>query len=210
MDINLKELSTPQLTELKRVILNGPIAKAEANVEAPVIDKGEGVVTEANEVKRMEDKEKITSLEKDVSGLKEDLDSKKNECTSQAEKITDLESKATKLDELTTEIGAMKKHNGELVTYWFDKEVEAEKSKLLKARKAKVESAGLDLDIETDAEWLEMSDEVFEFTMKKMGDVKKVASASNKVDVPDITTDGNPKDSKQIVREGLAKRKVGN
>jgi hypothetical protein len=80
------------------------------------------------------------------------------------------------------------------------------KAELLKNRKAIVEKAGLKLDLEAEAKWLEMSDDVFDFAIKQLSDIKNVSTATSKVEVPDVHAPAE-KSARDIVRDAFNERK---
>ena len=134
---------------------------------------------------------------------------KKTEATIQTDpKVQELEAqlKVVQADLASTQL-KLEEANKELTTLReFKQKVDAEtaRAELLKNRKAIVEKSGLKLDLEAEAKWLEMSDDVFEFTVKQLSDIRNVTSAT--VKVPDVHATAE-KSARDIVREGLSERK---
>ena len=123
-----------------------------------------------------------------------------------AEKEGELESTASQLTTLNEEITSLKTEVETLRAYKEGKEQEAELAELLKNRKAKVEAAGLDINIETESEkWLAMSDDVFDFTITQISEMSKGAKATAAIKVPNIQSESS--DARAIVREALKEHK---
>lgn len=126
------------------------------------------------------------------------------------EGFADIETKMVLLTQEAEVIGkelkAVKSEYEKLLQFKKDKEQEEAKTKLLASRRAKVEEAGLSINLEAESgKWLEMSDEQFEFTLSKMTEVQKLAAASQQgIKIPAVTGD-KPVDHVARVREGFAK-----
>lgn len=182
----------------------GDLAVAEVAVGAE--QKLEPELEKANlEVKIMD--------EKDIQALQEDLGAKKAELESTVAELDktkeEIQAQASQMESLTTEMTQIKDELEGLRKFKQEAEEAQKRVELLTDRKAKVEQAGLTLDIEADADkWLGMSDEVFDFTITQMSEILKGASASASVNVPNITSNQEDEsDAKSIVKEGLKEHK---
>jgi hypothetical protein len=100
------------------------------------------------------------------------------------------------------------KELAELRTYRKDNEMKMKRLELIKARQKRLDAAGLDYDVEAEADhWLAYDDKTFEFVVRKLIEQKlDLATASRKVmRIPPIIS-GNGHDdfdAKEIVREGF-------
>jgi hypothetical protein len=166
-------------------------------------ERCENIVLEEEIDNKMEMNEKIASLETENATLK-------SEKETWLVAKTDLETKASQVDVLTKELNDQKKELDNLRKFKSDTEQAAEKAERIKNIKSKLEEAGIDVNFGDDAEinyWLSMSDEVLGVTIAKMGELKKgaKASASKKIEVPNITNDET--DPVKTVRDGFKELK---
>jgi hypothetical protein len=148
-----------------------------------------------NEVKNMDDKEKLAALEQEVATLKTDK--------------ANLETKVTQIAAITKELNDQKAELEALRKFKSDTEEAAKRADRIKVIKSKLDEAGLDSTVEAETDyWLGMSDEVLAKTITKMGDIKKGAQASAEkkdIKVPPVSSDKT--DARSIVSEGLNERK---
>ncbi len=153
---------------------------------------------EADEV-TMEDKEKdtkIATLEAENQALKD--------------KTAELEAKSSQVETLTTELTGLKTEIESLRKFKSDTEEAAEKAKKIQTIKSKLEEAGIEADVDAEAEyWLSMTEDVLTKTVAKMSEMLKKgtqASASKEnMKVPPVVS--SPTDDKSIVAEGLREMK---
>jgi regulator of replication initiation timing len=147
---------------------------------------------ENKEVKIMEDKEKIASLETDIKG-----------------KTAELEAKSGQVETLTKENTSLKTELESLRKFKTDTEQAAERAKKIQLVKSKLEEAGIEADVNAEADyWLGMSDDVLTKTIAKMTEMLKKgtqASASKDMKVPPVVS--STTDNKAIVSEGLKEMK---
>jgi hypothetical protein len=187
--IDFKSLSLPQLREIERVIEVGITTLSETKVEnvvkEPVVEplkETEAKVNLVIETTKAELESKIKEKDIEIGGLN------------------------TKLSEVQAELVKITEENKVLKSFKDEAEKATKKAELIKTRKAKIVEAGLDVDIDTESDkWLSMSEEVFEFTVTKMSEIKKlsVSNASKKeVIVPNLKGDETP-ENKSIIRQGL-------
>jgi regulator of replication initiation timing len=107
---------------------------------------------ENKEVKIMEDKEKIASLETDIKG-----------------KTAELEAKSGQVETLTKENTSLKTELESLRKFKTDTEQAAERAKKIQLVKSKLEEAGIEADVNAEADyWLGMSDDVLTKTIAKI------------------------------------------
>jgi len=165
-------------------------------------ERCECIVLEPNdseEDKKMENTEKIEALESEVKTLKE-----ANE--SLASEKSELEEKASQVDTLTKELNDHKEELDNLREFKRVTEEAAEKAERLKTIKSMLEEAGIDSDVEDEADyWLNMSEDVLKLTISKMGELSKGAKASASIKVPQISNEEVNK--VEIVRDGLKQLK---
>jgi len=205
--LDLSGVSTPQLLEIKKVLITG--VPASAGDDAPI-----------NEVNSMEDKDRIIALEQEIKGLKDEKETWSTEkstleiATLKDEKETliadkvDLEAKASQVDTLTKELGDQKEELETLRKFKSDTDESAEKADKLKGIKAKLNEAEIETDVETDADyWLSMTDDTLDKTIAKMRELKKPAKASASINVPPVIGDDAGSDARSIVSEGLKELK---
>jgi len=163
--------------------------------------------SDSSEEENMEDKEKIEALESELKTVKatnETLEREKE--TLEADK-TALEEKASQVDDLTKELNDQKEELEALRKFKSDTEEAAEKAERLKTIKTQLEEAGIEADVEAEADyWLNMSEEVLKVTISKMGELKKGAKASASIKVPQISSEDDS-DAVETVREGLNEMK---
>ncbi len=146
----------------------------------------------------------IGKLQKEIDAKDELLKGKATELEAASKSISEL---STKVEGLTKQLEVSNKEVTELKKFKEDAEKAAARSELLKNRKTKIEEAGVDVDIASDADkWLNMSDEMFDFTVAKLTEVKKTAKSSIKV--PDITKTDDLS-NKEIVKQGFNELKKG-
>lgn len=115
----------------------------------------------------------------------------------------------TKCEVLDKELADIKTERDTLLKFKEEKEKEEIKTKLVASRKALIEEAGLGLDVTSEIDkWLTLSDEQFKFTIDKLSEIKKSASASQTMKVPVITgVETKPVNHMAVVKEGFAKLK---
>jgi len=149
-----------------------------------------------NEVKTMEDKERIAALEQENTTLKADKAS--------------LEAKVIQLETVTKELDSQKAEFETLRKFKTDTEAAAEKAKRIQLIKSKLDEAGLDSsDAKVDL-LIGMSDEVLAKIIAEMSDIKKGAQASAEkkdIKVPPVVSGDNKTDARSIVADGLKERK---
>lgn len=150
-----------------------------------------------NEVnKKMEDKEKIEALETENTTLK-------NEKSTLETRVSES---ATQIETLTGELNSQKEELETLRAYKKEQEEAAERAEKIKNIKAKLEEAGVEADVDAEADyWLNMNDDVLKTTIAKLSEMKSKGTASASIKVPQITTDNS--DTVESVREGLKQRK---
>jgi len=144
----------------------------------------------------------IINLEPEVKEEKK-MEEKVEQSVQVDPKIQELEAQ---LKEATDKLNAVSDELTALREFKKKTDEAAARAELLKNRKAVVEKSGLKLDLEAETKWLEMSDDVFEFTIKQLSDIKNVSSAGQKITVPDIHALPE-KSARDIVRDGLNERK---
>jgi hypothetical protein len=145
-------------------------------------------------------------LEPEVQEVKK-LEDEKDKVTEQAAQACD-----PKIQELETQFkdatDKLTEANKELIVLReFKQKVDADaaRAELLKNRKLIVEKANLKIDLEAEAKWLEMSDDVFTFAINQMSEIR-ILSVASTVKVPDIHA-APEKSARDIVREGFNERK---
>lgn len=145
-----------------------------------------------NGEKIMEDKEKIASLETEIKG-----------------KTAELEAKSGQVETLTKELNGLKTEVESLRKFKSDTEEAAEKAKKIQTIKSKLEEAGIEADVNAEADyWLAMTEDVLTKTIAKMTEMLKKgtqASASKDMKVPPVVS--SPTDDKAVVSEGLKEMK---
>jgi hypothetical protein len=167
-----------------------------------------------NEVSEMGDKETTADpvVEKVESADPVQSEQDKSNAQEQASQDdTQDKTQANVSDEFMNEIVNLRKENEELRAFKEQKELAELREALLKSRKEKMEAVGLAMD-ESEEEvnrWLGMSEDDFNFTIKKMSGMKaSTATAEQSVKVPAVTGDGaETLDNKEIIKRGLAEHK---
>lgn len=146
--------------------------------------------------------EEIKTSENEVIEEKQEVAQKE---TPQAPKEEDAN--ASQVIALTDELKTLQSKLEELQAYKDLSEYYSSLQATKDSRKKKIEEAQLSIDIESDAQWLKMDDETFDFTLQKLSEQKSV-SASAGVKVPaDIGSNGDSEDAREVVKQGLAERK---
>lgn len=196
MDLN--ELSTPQLLEIKKIITAGVSAVSEKKENESVPDTESG----ANEEASM-DKERIEALEAEkqelkskIAELEEKIKTFESESGEAATKVADLEkSSADQLAELE-----------ELRTYKQEREAADARAEKIKAIKESLTKAGLEEDVDSDPEyWLSMSEDVLAKTIAKLTEAKASKPAEASINVPQVQREDV--DNISLIRQGLKERK---
>jgi hypothetical protein len=157
----------------------------------------------------MEEKELIDSLNKQVSDLTADKDSLTTERDTLKSEKAALEEKASQLDELTKELNEKNEELETLRRFKQETEEAAEKAERIKNIKAQLDEAGIEANLDEEAEasyWLNMSEEVLKLTISKMGALAKRTTASASMKVPQIPSEDDSNNI-DIVRSGLQEMK---
>lgn len=157
----------------------------------------------------MEDKEKIEALETENKTLKDEKITLTNEKDVLISEKAGLEEKSSQVEVLTKELTDQKEELETLRKFKTDTEEAAEKAERIKTIKTQLAEAGIEADVDAEADyWLSMSEEILKTTISKMGELNKgaKASASKKINVPQITNDDEP-NTVETVREGLNEMK---
>ncbi len=195
--IDLSLLSTPQLRAMRDIIEKGVLAVSNTDKPKEIPQESPPDVNKDKEAEVIRMDKELESALKEKSDLEGSL----------REKETDIAAKASQIEALTTEFNDLKTEVEGLRTYKEDRVKSDERAELVKARKSKIEDAGLEIDIEADADkWLEMSDDVFAFTIAKMSELRKGSNASASLKIPALT--GDESDPKETVREALQEHKA--
>jgi len=186
------------------------VAEAEERIENIEEELDPEQAKAKEEVKNMDEKE-IQVLRDELTETKAKLESTVAKLD---EKVGELQAQVSQTEAVTTEKVAIEETVKELQTYKETieamKEEQDKRVATLAARKQKVEEAELDIDLESDDNWLAMSDEVFEFTLNKMSEMKKEgASASASITVPPIKSDSSDEEGTATdrLRKGLQEHK---
>jgi chromosome segregation ATPase len=193
----IKDLTTPQLKAIREILEFGVPATSEVKVTDPLSElspksNSSGEINISKEDNNMDEKEiqamkdKIQQLEDSVKELSEAKETIVAEKTAVETKLSAAE------EELTT-----------LRAYKEDAEASKAKAEVIKARKAKIEEAGLDINIEDEPTWIEMSEEIFDFTVANIVKAKGTKESKAEVKIPPVLEPSTQKDVKTIVREGL-------
>lgn len=156
---------------------------------------------DSEEAENMDNIEKIDALEKEIQTLREEKESLASE-------KSELENSASQVESLTKELSDQKEELETLREFKRVTEEAAEKAERLKTIKSMLEIAGIDTDVDTEAEyWLNMSEDVLKLTISKMGELSKGAKSSASIKVPQIPSEEVDKIS--MIREGLREMKGG-
>lgn len=163
-------------------------------------------VSEGAEIMEKDELEKkVDTLEKENQTLRDDKDALASE-------KADLETKAAQVDDLTKELSDLREELDSLREFKRTTEEAAEKAERIKNIKAQLEEAEIEANLEDEAEakyWLDMSEEALKQTISKMVTLKKGASASASVEVPNVTNNGEEEEANPVetVRQGLKELK---
>jgi len=173
-------------------------------------ERCENIVLESDSLgeKNMENDEKIRDLEKQNSTLTSEKDAL---ATEKQNLVAEKDTFATQVDSLTQELNGLKDELETLRKFKNDTEQAAERAKKVGDVKAKLVDAGIEANLDDEAEanyWLDMSDEAFRLTISKMVDLKKGAETSASVKIPNLSNE-NEENTADVVRAGLKKRKEG-
>jgi|GEM_PF-3067748 len=153
-----------------------------------------------SEVDIMDEKEKITALEAEVKTLKDEKESWSSE-------KTDLEAKASQVEALTQELTTLKTEVEALRKFKTDTEEAAQRADKIKGIKSKLDEAGIEADVETEADyWLSMTEDTLTKTIAKMSALSKGAKASASIKVPPVGGEDEP-DARKVVSDALKARK---
>ena len=135
-------------------------------------------------------------------------------------KTAELDSKASQVESLTTEISDMKTELDDLRKFKLDTEEATERASKIQSIKSKLDEAGIEADLSTEAEyWLSMSDDVLVTTISKMSEMltKVPAAATAEKDpkdpmkVPPVVSDPDDgKSAREVVAEGLREHRQAN
>ena len=195
--INFQAVKTAQLREIYKILVAGVSAKAESGC---VGERCEDNVLEM-EKKMSEIIDKTIALESEIKSLKEERDAL-------ASDKAGLEEKASQVDVLTQELNGQKQELESLREFKRLTEEAAEKAERIKTIKAMLGDAGVETDVDAEADyWLNMSEDVLKLTVSKMGELSKGAKASASIKIPQLHNEDV--DTVQTVRDGLKKLKNG-
>ena len=111
-----------------------------------------------------------------------------------------------KLKELETKTAEMEVELSGLRTYKQLIEAEKALAEKKKARQDKATESGVTIDLE-DPKWLEVSDELFDFMLSQLKQVKTVQAQNNPIIIPPILNPETP-NNRAIIRQGLAELKT--
>jgi len=207
MILDLSNLSTPQLRSIKQILIAGVPSKAESKVETVAQDTENLEVAEKlcdckvlddaqKENDNMQNIERIEALENEVKTLKDERDALASEKSEQASQV----------ETLTKELNDYREELETLRKFKTDTEEAAEKAERIKSIKTLLEEAGVETDVDAEADyWLNMSEDVLKLTISKMGELSKGAKASASIKVPQIPSEET--DTVETVRQGLRDRK---
>lgn len=152
-----------------------------------------------------ENYEALEQANKALQGEKETLTKEKD--TLLTEKA-ELETQASQVETLTKELGDLKTEVETLRQFKTDTEQAAERAEKIKGIKTKLDEAGIEADVETEADyWLSMTDETLDKTVAKMSVLSKGAKASASIKVPPVGGEDDESDARIIVSDGLRELK---